>query len=173
MDWWASGSHVSPSTHCMLSQSYPSLPSAPITIFLSVALKYISSVSSLQRLSSCPVSELWTLIFKLTQHGSQVFQVLITVYLFGLILLYYSDFLYMIISSYVIFSACGGYIFLCDLFYVWGVTCTLLKREERMSNKRREETVALLTMRLRKLKRLDTQGPIRHLNSSKYVKVQV
>ena len=47
MDWWASGSPVSPSTHCMLSQPYPSLPSAPIAIFLSVALKYISSVSSL------------------------------------------------------------------------------------------------------------------------------
>ena len=69
----------------------PSLPSAAITIFLSVALTYVSSVFLLR--DSVHIRSLSSTCLYLGSHmGYRAFHVLTAVCLFNLIMLHYFDF---------------------------------------------------------------------------------
>lgn len=125
----------------------PSLPSAPITIFLSVALKYISSVSSfrdsvrvLSLSSDADIALTWVTSLSSSDNSLPFWPHLAVLFWFSV---YDNIFLCDLLCMWWVHL-------LCDLFYVWGVTCTLLKREEKNEQQTPWRNRSFgLTMRLR------------------------
>ena len=117
MGWWTSGSYVSPSSHWMLSQSYP------ISAF---SYNYHISLSSSNICIIC-------LTYLETQFTSQVW--VLHAYIWALTWvtepsMFWQQSAFLTSSCCSILISIKDNIFLYDLFHVWGVTCSLLKKKK-------------------------------------------